>query len=239
MRLCMAESVTTQTSDVTYEDIIDGLLDLLRRADCLALADLPTPWDSFLRLSDLIHNSYEVPSTTFTPVMRRLLFALGYASQARNIVGVGTYVGYTFSWLLRDRSDPEAAPYCEMAVGIDVDSSANALARRNCDLLGHGQRLTFIDSDGEAAIADSDWPIDLLYLDLDDPATGKSGYKRVLKTALDHLRPGALVLAHDPCVPAFRKDFESYNELVNGCERFRRSWTFPVDVCGLAVAVVR
>ena len=235
----MADRERAQTSDLTYEDIIDGLLDLLRRAGSMPVAVSPTPWESFLRLSDLIHNRYEVPSTTFTPIMRRLLFALGYASQARNIVGVGTYVGYTFSWLLRDRSDREAAPYCEMAVGIDVDSDANALARRNCDLLGHGERLTFMDSDGEAAIANSDWIIDLLYIDLDDPATGKSGYKRVLEAALDHLRPGAVVLAHDPCVPAFRKDFESYNELVSGCEMFRGSWTFPVDACGLAVAVVR
>jgi|SRR5687767_554824 len=226
-------------SDLTYEDIIDGLLDLFRRADGLPAAVSPTPWESFLRLSDLIHNRYEIPSTSFTPIMRRLLFALGYASQARNIVGVGTYVGYTFSWLLRDRSDPEGAPYCEMAVGIDVDAGVNALARRNCDLLGHGQRLTFIDSDGEIAIANSDWMIDLLYLDLDDPATGKSGYERVLKAALDHLRSGAIVLAHDPCVPAFRKDFDSYNDLVSRCEMFSRSWVLPVDACGLAVAIVR
>ncbi|HKR11331.1 MAG TPA: class I SAM-dependent methyltransferase [Pyrinomonadaceae bacterium] len=233
------DRVTAEMSDLTYEDIIDGLLDLFRRTDSMPAAVSPTPWDSFLRLSTLIHKTYEVPSTTFTPVMRRLLFALSYASQARNIVGVGTYVGYTFSWLLRDRTDPETAPYCEMAVGIDIDSNANELARRNCDRLGHGRRLTFIDGDGEVAIANSDWTIDLLYLDLDDPATGKSGYKRVLETALDHLRPGALVLAHDPCVPAFRQDFDSYNDFVNGCEMFSRSWILPIDACGLAVAVVR
>ena len=226
-------------SDLTYEDIIDDLLDLFRQTDSIPTAVSPTPWDSFLRLSELIHNTYEVPSTTFTPVMRRLLFALGYASRARNIVGVGTYVGYTFSWLLRDRTDPETAPYCEMAVGIDIDSSANALARRNCDRLGHGQRLTFIDSDGEVAIANSDWTIDLLYLDIDDAVTGKSGYKRILEVALDHLLPGAIVLAHDPCVPAFREDFDSYNAFVNACEMFSHSWILPVDACGLAVAVVR
>lgn len=234
----MPDSMTAQIPDLTFEDIIERLLGLLRRADSLPAAVSPTPWDSFLRLSDLIHNTYEVPSTTFTPIMRRLLFALAYASQPQTIVGVGTYVGYTFSWLLRDRSD-DAAPCWEMAVGIDVDSSANALARRNCNQLGHGQRLRFMDTDGEAAIANSDWMIDLLYLDLDDPATGKSGYSKVIQASLAHLRPGAIVLAHDPCVPAFRQDFESYNKLVNSCGRFRHSWTFPVDACGLSVAVVR
>src|SRR3989442_668517 len=114
---------------------------MLQRAGVLPADRVPTPWDSFLQLSHRIHETYEVPSTTFTAIMRRVLCALGFAARPRHIVGVGTYVGYTFSWLLRDRSDDLAAPFCASAIGIDIDARVNVLARRNCAAIGHGERL--------------------------------------------------------------------------------------------------
>jgi len=171
--------------------------------------------------------------------MRRLLFALGLAARPHNVVGVGTYVGYTFSWLLRDRSDTEAAPFFDAAVGIDVDSQANILARRNCAVLDHGVRLGFMDADGVVAVASLEKPIDLLYLDLDDPPRGKAAYQRVLQAAYPRLQPGALVLAHDPCVKAFEQDFAAYHYYVRESGLFSGPWILPVDVCGLSVAVAR
>lgn len=235
----MSNDTGTQTSELTYESIVEYILTILRRAGALPPDPVPTPWDAFLRLSDLIHETYEIPSTTFTPIMRRLLFALGFAARPSNIVGVGTYVGYTFSWLLRCRSDPEAAPFFETAMGIDVDAQANALARRNCAILGHGERLTMVDADGVVAVTGSRQPIDLLYLDIDDPLTGKSAYWRVLDAALPHLPWGALVLAHDPCVPNFAQDFAIYHRYIQESGLFFGPWVFPVDACGLSIAVVR
>jgi predicted O-methyltransferase YrrM len=223
----------------TYENIVDRLLDLLRQEKALPASPASTPWDAFLRLSDLIHETYEIPSTTITPMMRRLLFALGLAARPRHLLGIGTYAGYAFSWLLRDRTDPEATPFLVDAVGVDVDRRANALARRNCARLGHGDRLTFRDVDGVAALRGSRQEIDLLYLDLDDPRTGKAGYRAALEAAAPRLRSGALVLAHDACVPRFEQDMRSYHEFGRDSGLFANVWVFPVDFCGLSLGMVR
>lgn len=222
-------------SPATYEEVVDDIVEWLRRKGAVASA-LPTPWDSFLRLSALVHEGFEIPSTTITPVLRRLLFAIGLAAAPQNVVGVGTYVGYAFAWLLRDRSDPGSSPFIGTALGIDVDLHANQVARRNCALLGHGARLRFADADGTVADAYPAETIDLLYLDLDDPGERKAGYVRALDAACGRLGTGALILAHDPCVPKFAKGFAAYHEFVRASSRLRGPWILPVDECGISIA---
>jgi hypothetical protein len=226
---------------MTYEEIVDAIVDRLRRANAVPPAAGPTPWDAFVRLSDLIHDTYVVPGTTFTPMMRRLVFGLGHAARPANIVGVGTHVGYTFSWLLRNRTDeqPAAMGEWQTATGIDVNAEANTVARRNCSVLGHGDRLTFLDADGVEGVSQSREVIDLLYLDLDDPTRRKAPYRDVLEAAMPRLQPGALVLAHDPCVPVFERDFAHSDRFVTESGVFSGPWVLRVDPCGLSVAVVR
>lgn len=226
--------------NLTYEGIVDHIVEQLRRVDVLRASSVPIPWESFLRLSKLIHETYCIPSTTFTPMMRRLLFALGFAAYPKKIIGVGTYVGYTFSWLLRNYLDSEAAPFFQEAVGIDTDPQANLLARRNCVVLGHGERLIFLDDDGVSAIARNEQsPIDLLYIDIDDPYTGKAAYRQVLEAASPFLKSRALVLAHDACVPKFEKDFKRFHSYIRDSGLFSNFCILPVDNCGLSIAVVR
>lgn len=220
----------------SYEDIIDELLLVLGRAGALPVPVVPTPWDAFVLLSDLIHERFVIPSTTFTPVMRRLVFALGCVAHPSHLVGVGTYVAYTFGWLLRDRTNEASMPHLESAVGFDVDDQANVLARQNCSWLGHGQRVAFVDIDGCAGITADGRPIDLLYIDLDAPDCGKWGYRAVLEAALPHLNPGALILAHDPCVAKFRDDIEHYHRLVRESASLAGPWILGADECGLSVA---
>jgi len=221
----------------TYEGIVEELIAMLQRAGVVLDLSASMPWDAFLRLSDLVHKTYEVPSTTLTPIMRRLLFALSLAARPSNVVGIGTYVGYAFTWLLRHREDPEASPFVETATGIDVDARVNTIARRNCAVLAHGDRLRFVDSDAVVAIERSDMAIDLLYLDLDDRVLGKSGYRRVLEVAHPHLTAHAIILAHDPCVKKFEQDFETYHSYVRDSGLFSGPWILPVDSCGLSVTV--
>lgn len=222
----------------TYEDVVHNVLEVVDEAGGVPKWSGQIPWDAFLRLSDLVHEHFSILSTTFTPMMRRLLFGLGYAAQPSTVVGVGTYVGYTFSWLVRDRGDPDAGPFAQRATAIDVDLGANVVARRNCARLGHGDRLCFLDADGTAAVSRMHAPIDLLYLDIDDPVARKAGYVSVLAAALPLLAPGALVVAHDICVPAFADDFERYHDYVRRSTRFRRYWILPIDACGVSVGLV-
>lgn len=221
----------------TYEAIADRLVAALagRGARLGGLSD----WPCFARLSDQVHADFQVPTTTITPMMRRLLFALGAAAMPRSVVGIGTFVGYALAWLIRSRTDPRGGPFAEQIWAVDVDGRANDIARQNFAHLGHGDRLHVVDADGHAFLADVAAPIDLLYLDIDAPGTGKAAYTTLLRAAAPHLSSGALVLAHDCSVPRFESDFERYHREIEDGTTFDGPWILPVDACGLSVAVAR
>lgn len=229
--------MTASSQLTTYEGICDAIVGDLRRAGAIPPAGRPTPWDSFLRLSRTVHDGFYVPGTTLTPMMRRLLFALATATTKRHLVGVGTFVGYAFAWLLRDRDDADSGPHFEWATGVDVDAAAVEMARKNCRVLGHGERLSFVAAEGAGMLRELDRSVDLLYIDVDDPVEGKAAYSTVLEAALPLLEPNALVLAHDPIVPRFRAAFSRYEQVVEDSGCFTASWTLPVDDCGLLVSV--
>lgn len=220
----------------TYEGIADLIVGMIERKGGISRVS-PTPWDSFERLSALIHAQFTLGATSISAMMRRLLFALAVAKRPKGIVGVGTATGYALSWLLRDRHDDQSGPHFSYAVGMDVDAGANETARKNCETLGHGTSLEFMDCDGLAGLREWNRPIDLLYVDLDDPQTGKDSYRDVVDAAIPSLAAGAFVLAHDPCIPIFRNSYARYDDYVRGSGRFLGPWVFPVDEAGLSLSV--
>ncbi len=222
---------------VTYEEICDVVVGELAQSGYVPAGDLSVPWDAFLRLSDIVHQRFVIPSTTITPIMRRLLFALGWASRKRHLVGVGTFVGYAFAWLLRDRRDATGGPHLESGLAVDLDPAAVALSVNNCRVLSHGERLDLRVAEGASLLRSLGRPIDLLYIDVDDPIEGKQAYASILEAALPWLEPRALVLAHDPLVPQFLDAFAAYHNLVQSCGAFAATCTLPVDECGLVVSV--
>ncbi|NEP00407.1 MAG: hypothetical protein F6K58_17350 [Symploca sp. SIO2E9] len=199
--------------------------------------DVAIDWQTFAQLSKQVHDNFQIPSTTFTPMMRRLVFAIAETAQPRNIVGAGTFVGYTFAWLIRERAEASHPPDC--AIGIDVDSEANIIARTNCRILNHDNHLNFLDGDAVTWLKQLDIPIDLLYVDVDSPEQGrKMLYVDVLEASLPRLRSGALVLAHDASLPLFANSFAQYNAFVRNHPKLVGPWTLPVDECGLSVTAV-
>ena len=227
-----------QTGPFMHE-VAERCLQILAQHGAPVLKRGPVDWERFAALSAKVHAHFVIPSTTFTPMMRRLLYCIAESIGAREIVGAGTYVGYTFAWLLRDADHASIAGAPFRAQGIDVNAEANAIARRNLAALRHGDQVVITDGDAIEVVAMSDDPIDLLYIDIDSPDAGKSGYTEILKAALPRLRPRALVLAHDACVARFRADFERFESFIRSEGRLTGPWVLPVDACGLAVAAVR
>lgn len=223
--------------ELTYEEIAELIVNRLTAEGVLAPERRRVPWPAFLRLSSLVHDQFEVPGTTLTPMMRRLLFAVGHAARASTVVGAGTYVGYAFAWLLRDRRDPEAGPFCDRGIAVDISSAATALAARNLAWLAHGKRVRAVRGDAVEVLSGAPGPIDLLFIDLDDPARGKADYAEVLRVARGSLVSGAVVLAHDPCVPRFEDDFRRYDAMIAALG-LDGPWVLPVDACGISIARV-
>ena len=218
---------------LTIEQAVEYCLDILIQAGILPPKSFAPDWETFSRFSRLVHDHFEVPRTTFTPIMRRLLYLLASYCDPKTVVGAGTYVGYTFAWLIGDGRGNRTPT---TSIGLDIDPEAVELSRRNAKVLSHGHRLTFLAEDAVSFLRSNQTPIDCLYIDVDAPDGRKNIYVDVLQAAIPSLSHGALILAHDPCVSIFHDAFERYHEFIRNHTRLLSPVILPVDECGLSVA---
>ena len=191
----------------------------------------PIAWSEFGLFSRRVHEGFVVPASSLTPVMRRMLFAIGHATQASELLALGSYVGYALAFLAGG-----AGP--ARITGLDPDGSANGTANAN---LGQVVSPDMIDIIEGTAPADLDRVVghpDLVLLDLDDPEHGKDAYTDSLDALVPRLAPGAVILAHDLCVPRFAPDFVRYDEFVRSHPQLRGPWPLRIDSCGLSITVV-
>jgi predicted O-methyltransferase YrrM len=218
-------------TSTTVETLIETLLSQLHPSLCSAVKPR---WEEYEELRGVINKHFQVPSTTCTAIMSRLLFALGSCSNPRSVVGAGTYVGYCVAWILGLAGPHRALVRADL---LDVDAHANVIARANCQLLGFGEKMKIHDCSAHDFIKESRDPVDLLFIDIDCPVTAKLGYASILARFLPWLAPGALVVAHDPCVPRFRADFETFHAFARSTNKFHGPWVLPLDSCGISVLI--
>lgn len=217
----------------THEGIVDQLIGGLVRVDALG-SNGPIPWAGFGAFSRRVHEQFEVPGTTLSPQMRRLLYAIGYASGSSEVLAIGSYVGYVAAFLVGGITARSAM---RRITGIDPDHGANRLARINLGGIADTTSVHIIDGQAPKDLAQVQGQPDLILLDLDDPASGKRTYTDVLAALTETLPTGTVVAAHDACVPRFIGDFARYHEFVRSETRLRGPWVLPVDSCGLSIAV--
>lgn len=182
-----------------------------------------------------IEGGFEVPSTTISGLMRRFLFLAAATLAPARLYGAGTYVGFAFAWLCAGRA---CRPGGFEATAVDVDPAATAVAARNVAGLPPAMRPTVRTADALADLEAGDAPIDLLFIDVDSPDGRKALYVDILAAARPRLRPGALVLAHDPLVTLFAEDFARFHAAVEAAPELRGPLVLPLDDCGISLARV-
>lgn len=213
----------------------ERLLERLAGAGLLPPAAFPG--SAFHELRARVHDAFEVPETSITPMMARTLFAVAAALRPRMVVGIGTYAGNALVWLAGPTLCRPPLQDAGAAVGCDIDAGATALARANFARLDPAGPVELVQADGHDLLAASTEPIDLLYLDADRPGDRKGVYRSLLEAALPRLRPGAVVLAHDACLPLFAEALRPYLALVRDRASFRASLALAVDDCGVELTV--
>lgn len=194
-------------------------------------------WDRYLRFRERVRERFDVPETTITPLMARVLYGVAALARPRRILGIGTYAGNALVWLAGPGFGPDPSYRGELAVGVDTDEDATRLARENFDRLGAGSQVRLLALDGHRAAEEVEGPWDLLLLDADDPVTRKGIYLSLLDALYPHVADGGLVLAHDIHVPLFREDMSRYRAAVSDERRFRLTAPLEIDECGLEVSV--
>jgi predicted O-methyltransferase YrrM len=154
------------------------------------------------------------------------------------MVGAGTFAGFAFAWFAVGHARGQDLPPLVEAVGLDVEAEATALARRDAAALDLGAKLRFEQADAATWLRACRDPISLLYIDIDAPGSRKGGYVEVLEAARPKLTPGALVIAHDACVPLFASDFGCFHDAIKHDPKFLGPQILPLDECGVSICRV-
>jgi predicted O-methyltransferase YrrM len=122
-----------------------------------------------------------------SPEDGRLLRLLTEATDAKQVVEIGTSNGYSGIWFclaLRTTGG--------RLMTHEIDAGRAALARENFERAGVTQLVTLVEGDAHEEVTKLQGPIDVLFLDAD-----KSGYIDYLDKLLPLVPPGGLVVAHN------------------------------------------
>ena len=122
-----------------------------------------------------------------SPEDGRLLRLLTEATDAKQVVEIGTSNGYSGIWFclaLRTTGG--------RLTTHEIDAGRAALARENFERAGVSQLVTLVEGDAHEEVTKLQGPIDVLFLDAD-----KSGYIDYLDKLLPLVPPGGLVVAHN------------------------------------------
>lgn len=184
-------------------------------------------WREFHGWQKVVHDAFDVPVSSITTRMARLLFALARASDPSTIVCVGSAWGNALVWL----AGGAPGAHC---VGIDIDAESSAIAVRNFAAVGREVDIVVADA---RTVAGSLPEVDLLLIDADDSETGKGILVPILEAFRERLSDRALVLAHDAALPTFEDDFVAYRAAVVELAA-RRTIRVPIDQCGLEVTLL-
>jgi caffeoyl-CoA O-methyltransferase len=117
----------------------------------------------------------------------RILRLLTEATNAKNVVEIGTSNGYSGIWFclaLRTTGGK--------LITHDIDEGRASLARENFKRAGVDDLVTIVIGNAHETITRLKEPIDILFIDAD-----KSGYLDYLNKLLPLVRPGGLILSHN------------------------------------------
>jgi caffeoyl-CoA O-methyltransferase len=118
----------------------------------------------------------------------RLLQFLALAVGARKVVEVGTLAGYSGVWLAR------ALPADGKLYTLEVSSKHAKVARSSFERAGVSSKVELIEGAAMDSLKNlsSKGPFDLVFID-----ANKEGYPDYLNWAVENLRPGGMVAAHN------------------------------------------
>jgi predicted O-methyltransferase YrrM len=136
-------------------------------------------------IDDINQNQSNAPGRITDTSTARLLRFLVQATNAKNVVEIGTSVGHSALWMLLGLKATDGH-----LTTFDIDPEAVKRARRNFDNAGVGDRVTIIEGDAHVEVKVLKDPIDLLYLDAD-----KGGYLDYVQKLMPLLRPGGIIAA--------------------------------------------
>ncbi len=129
-----------------------------------------------------------LPAISVRPFEGRLLQLLVYMTGAKKVVEIGALAGYSGSWIAR------ALPADGKLYTLEKSSKHAAVARASFERTGVSGKVELLEGDAHDLLKKltTKAPFDMVFIDAD-----KGSYPAYLTWAVDNLRPGGLVAAHN------------------------------------------
>lgn len=200
----------------------------------------------FDALRKAVKDLFQVPWTSITPPMERLLYSCAAIQQPKNMVAIGIFCGNTLIWNAGAAVGPGKCFDAQSIVGVEIDKNSCDIAKSNLDKLGVNGAIDLRCEDGHETIRNFPGKIDYLYLDanagnIEGPSHGKRIYLTLLELAYSKLAEGALILAHDTAIPAFQDETghaHDYIKYVRDKSHFTASASVEIEQWGIELTVL-
>jgi predicted O-methyltransferase YrrM len=148
------------------------------------------------------------------PAVGQLLALLVRMNGCRDVLELGTAIGYSAIWLGRACSG--------QVTTLETDAARAARARENLRAAGLADRVRVVEEDGIDFLDRDAEPVDCVFNDLLNSFPDEATVERCFELSLRRLRPGGLLLADNALrrgevtAPASRgaRNVARYNELV-------------------------
>ena len=150
--------------------------------------DLCAPEDDALMWIQAEAAKHDLPAISVRPFEGRLLYFLMKAVNARKSVEIGALAGYSGVWMAR------ALPADGRLYTLEVSSKHARVARASYAKAGVSNRVELLEGAATDLLPKlkSKGPFDFVFIDAD-----KGGYPTYLEWAVENLRPGGMVTAHN------------------------------------------
>jgi caffeoyl-CoA O-methyltransferase len=131
---------------------------------------------------------HDMPAINLRSFEGRLLQILMYALGARKVVEIGTLAGYSAVWIAR------ALPPGGKLYTLEKSGKHAQVARASFERAGVADRVELLEGAAQDSLRKlaANGPFDLVFIDAD-----KGSYVNYLTWAVENLRPGGMVAAHN------------------------------------------
>jgi predicted O-methyltransferase YrrM len=162
-----------------------------------------------------------------SPAQGKLLHLLARVTQARAILELGTFEGYSTIWLAR------ALPPDGRLVSLEIDPERAEAARANVERAGLAGLVEIRVGPAGETLAELAGPFDLVFIDAD-----KRSNPDYLERALELSRPGTLIVADNVVRGGALVDPESADPSVQGVRRFHELLAAQPNVSATTIQTV-
>jgi caffeoyl-CoA O-methyltransferase len=189
------------------------------------IRDLVGSEDEILQATNDSVNEANIPPISVSANQGKFLQVLAKTCNARNILEIGTLVGYSTIWMAR------ALPKGGKLISLEYEPRHAEVAERNIDRAGLSNVVEIRIGKALDLLPKLTGPFDMIFIDADKPP-----YKEYFEWAMKLSRPGTLIVADNVIRDGQVTDPDSKDEMVQGARRFNE---FLSTVPGVTATIIQ